>query len=239
MAEERLDARPCGSATWPTSVTSASPTTLEMPLRLDAPDPIGAALRRIPGRHDRVYGHAHARAGANSSTCAACTAPARPIGVGGGAATTRAAGKPRTDEPVPSCRLGRPVSSARRSMSAAPSAPATLSRGPPSSSRPTRRHWSSPAGRPRSTRPALLILIMARSPTRMGPARSAPSPRPDHASRSMRHKLEGIANEMQATLLRRSFSPIVKEGLDASAACSPSTARPWRRPAPSRSTSPR
>jgi len=32
-----------------------------------------------------------------------------------------------------------------------------------------------------------------------------------------RHRLEGIANEMQSTLLRASFSPIVKEGLDASA----------------------
>jgi N-methylhydantoinase B/oxoprolinase/acetone carboxylase alpha subunit len=32
-----------------------------------------------------------------------------------------------------------------------------------------------------------------------------------------RHKLEGIAGEMQSTLLRSSFSPIVKEGLDASA----------------------
>ncbi len=33
----------------------------------------------------------------------------------------------------------------------------------------------------------------------------------------VRHKLDGIANEMQSTQLRRSFSPIVKEGLDASA----------------------
>jgi N-methylhydantoinase B len=33
----------------------------------------------------------------------------------------------------------------------------------------------------------------------------------------VRNKLEGIANEMQSTLLRSSFSPIVKEGLDASA----------------------
>lgn len=32
-----------------------------------------------------------------------------------------------------------------------------------------------------------------------------------------RHKLDGIAGEMQSTLLRSSFSPIVKEGLDASA----------------------
>ncbi len=32
-----------------------------------------------------------------------------------------------------------------------------------------------------------------------------------------RHKLEGIAEEMQQTLLRSSFSPIAKEGLDASA----------------------
>jgi N-methylhydantoinase B len=33
----------------------------------------------------------------------------------------------------------------------------------------------------------------------------------------VRHKLDGIANELQSTLLRSSFSPIVKEGLDASA----------------------
>ncbi len=33
----------------------------------------------------------------------------------------------------------------------------------------------------------------------------------------VRNKLEGIANEMQSTLLRSSFSPIVREGLDASA----------------------
>jgi N-methylhydantoinase B len=33
----------------------------------------------------------------------------------------------------------------------------------------------------------------------------------------VRHKLDGIANEMQSTLLRSSFSAIVKEGLDASA----------------------
>lgn len=32
----------------------------------------------------------------------------------------------------------------------------------------------------------------------------------------VRNKLEGIANEMQSTLLRASFSPIVREGLDAS-----------------------
>src|SRR5215471_12768146 len=33
----------------------------------------------------------------------------------------------------------------------------------------------------------------------------------------LRNKLDGIANEMQLTLVRSSFSPIVKEGLDASA----------------------
>ena len=33
----------------------------------------------------------------------------------------------------------------------------------------------------------------------------------------IRNKLEGIANEMQYSLLRSAFSPIVKEGLDASA----------------------
>ena len=33
----------------------------------------------------------------------------------------------------------------------------------------------------------------------------------------IRHRLDGIANEMESTLLKSSFSPIVKEGLDASA----------------------
>src|ERR1700733_1210563 len=33
----------------------------------------------------------------------------------------------------------------------------------------------------------------------------------------VRHKLDGVANEMQSTLLRSSFSPVVREGLDASA----------------------
>ena len=52
-----------------------------------------------------------------------------------------------------------------------------------------------------------------------------------------RHKLEGIANEMQSTLLRSSFSPIVKEGLDASAGLFTADGRRWRRPARSRSIS--
>src|SRR4029078_11741722 len=34
----------------------------------------------------------------------------------------------------------------------------------------------------------------------------------------VRNKLEGIANEMQTTLLHSAFSPIVKEGMDCSAA---------------------
>ena len=33
----------------------------------------------------------------------------------------------------------------------------------------------------------------------------------------VRNKLDGIANEMESALIRSSFSPIVKEGLDASA----------------------
>src|ERR687894_1505849 len=33
----------------------------------------------------------------------------------------------------------------------------------------------------------------------------------------VRNKLDGIANEMELTLLKSSFSPIVKEGLDTSA----------------------
>jgi len=36
----------------------------------------------------------------------------------------------------------------------------------------------------------------------------------------VRNKLDSIANEMQSSLLRSSFSPIVKEGLDASASLS-------------------
>ncbi len=47
---------------------------------------------------------------------------------------------------------------------------------------------------------------------------TAPRPSTDPITLEVvRNKLDGIANEMQSTLLRSSFSPIVKEGLDASA----------------------
>ena len=52
----------------------------------------------------------------------------------------------------------------------------------------------------------------------------------------VRHKLEGIANEMEATLLKSSFSPIVKEGQDASATLFTVRARRWRRRSRSQST---
>jgi N-methylhydantoinase B len=48
-------------------------------------------------------------------------------------------------------------------------------------------------------------------------ARNGESPLDPITVEVVRHKLDGIANEMQSTLLRSSFSPIVKEGLDASA----------------------
>ena len=52
----------------------------------------------------------------------------------------------------------------------------------------------------------------------MGNTRALPHNRLDPITvEVVRHKLEGIANEMESTLLRSSFSPIVKEGLDASA----------------------
>ena len=55
----------------------------------------------------------------------------------------------------------------------------------------------------------------------------------------VRNKLDGIANEMQWTLLRSSFSPIVKEGMDASASLFTPEGRRSRRRAPSRCISPR
>ena len=49
----------------------------------------------------------------------------------------------------------------------------------------------------------------------------------------VRNKLDGIANEMELTLLRSSFSPIVKEGARClGEPCSRATARRWRRPSP-------
>ncbi|MCC6532702.1 MAG: hydantoinase B/oxoprolinase family protein [Burkholderiales bacterium] len=50
----------------------------------------------------------------------------------------------------------------------------------------------------------------------MSPAASTASADPI-TSEVIRNKLEGIANEMEMTLLKSSFSPIVKEGLDTSA----------------------
>ena len=46
---------------------------------------------------------------------------------------------------------------------------------------------------------------------------STPQPLDPITVEVVRNKLDSIANEMQSSLLRSSFSPIVKEGLDASA----------------------
>ena len=57
---------------------------------------------------------------------------------------------------------------------------------------------------------------MTRSASHMSP--SAPGLTLDPVTvEVVRNKLDGIANEMELTLLKSSFSPIVKEGLDASA----------------------
>ena len=48
-------------------------------------------------------------------------------------------------------------------------------------------------------------------------AATNPAPSDPITLEVVRNKLDGIANEMQSTLVRSSFSPIVKEGLDASA----------------------
>src|SRR5260370_6486272 len=44
----------------------------------------------------------------------------------------------------------------------------------------------------------------------------------------LRYRLEGIAEDMQATLIRVAFSPIVREGMDASAAIFPADGRALR-----------
>jgi len=51
----------------------------------------------------------------------------------------------------------------------------------------------------------------------LSPGKAAPANPDPITLEVVRNKLEGIANEMESTLLRSSFSPIVKEGLDASA----------------------
>src|SRR5438105_15955732 len=57
---------------------------------------------------------------------------------------------------------------------------------------------------------------MTRSASHMSP--SAPGLTLDPITvEVVRNKLDGVANEMELTLLKSSFSPIVKEGLDASA----------------------
>ena len=53
----------------------------------------------------------------------------------------------------------------------------------------------------------------------------------DHP-RSRAQPARGIAKEMESTLLRSSFSPIVREGMDASAASLPSKVRRSPKPSP-------
>ena len=86
----------------------------------------------------------------------------------------------------------------------------------PSSSRTTPRRWSRRAGAAASTRSGNLVL--ERSVQLKGTAMSLSAQTLDPVTvEVVRNKLDGIANEMELTLLKSSFSPIVKEGLDASA----------------------
>jgi N-methylhydantoinase A/oxoprolinase/acetone carboxylase beta subunit/N-methylhydantoinase B/oxoprolinase/acetone carboxylase alpha subunit len=188
---------------------------LQVPIEATAPDALSQAYSAFQAAHDRVYGH-HTGA------------PARIVNLRSvhRAARTRAAAGPDA-----SITIAVPCDAGRRPPGSRPIRVRQTPR--PVEAAVCRRDQIVPG----LSIPGPAIIEQADSTTLVEPgwtARVLPDGallieqnprRGDVAAEELdpvtveviRHKLEGIANEMQSTLLRSSFSPIVKEGLDASA----------------------
>ena len=185
---------------------------LEIALDPDDADPAGRLYRDFLEAHDRVYGHS-------------VESPAKIVGV----RTVHQAGGSEILDEMRFAASGGPAEIGRRDILVAGdsrfvSATVYDRDALPEGLR-LRRPGDRPAGRHDHAGRAGLVVYRgrgrqpdpdtAKGMTRMNAAgeRSGLDP---ITVEVVRHKLEGIANEMQQTLLRSSFSPIVKEGLDAS-----------------------
>ncbi|HEY8289289.1 MAG TPA: hydantoinase/oxoprolinase family protein, partial [Acetobacteraceae bacterium] len=178
---------------------------LQVALDLTAPDALVAAFRAFQAAHDRVYGHHTGN-------------PARFVNlrtvhrVLAGRAATAGTAMETAGEPVRRMirvrQSAHPVEAAiwqRNDLRAPVPGPAIIEQADTTTL--VEPGW---IAEPSDNGTLLLRPSETAAPT----ASAAFDP---ITMEVIRHKLEGIANEMQSTLLRSSFSPIVKEGLDASA----------------------
>ena len=186
---------------------------LEIPLQTDAANPLETLYRDFLAAHDRIYGH--------STEGAARIVNLRSI-------HRSTVGRPATAAPARS--QGDNAHKGKRSILTAESdrfIPADV------------YDRSTMRDRPRDSRSGHCRATRHDDPDRARLARDCRRRRHPYHHRRLReqamtsqaktealdpitvevvrYKLDGIANEMQSTLLRSSFSPIVKEGLDASA----------------------
>ena len=204
------------SPTPPTCATSARRTSCEVPIagaaraRRTSPE-VQAAFHAV---HERVYGYARTRQPVEfvnfravhtlpPAAAARCGRPARAARRAGRRAGRRAAAS--TSRPAASCRR-RSTSGARLPLGA------RARRARRSSSRPTPPPWSRPAGTARVDESGNLRISADRE---VAMAMRTIDP---ILLEVLRNRLETIADEMELTLLKSAASPIVKEGLDASAA---------------------
>ena len=189
---------------------------LEIPLQTDAANPIETLYRDFLAAHDRIYGHSTEGAARivnlrsiHRSTVGrpATAAPARPQGDG-----ARCAHKGKRS--ILTAESGKfiPADVYDRSTMAT----GLAIRGPAIVEQPDTTTLIEPGWRAtvrRRRQPDHHRRLRDRAMTAPGKTESLDP----ITVEVVRYKLDGIANEMQSTLLRSSFSPIVKEGLDASA----------------------
>ncbi|MFL5281616.1 MAG: hydantoinase/oxoprolinase family protein, partial [Rhodopila sp.] len=181
---------------------------LQVKLDVTSPDPLGGAYNAFLEAHDRVYGH-HTRGPARIVNLRSVHRRASPR------ITPSAIGLVDTADPAPRRRLIRvrqafePVEATIWLRNQITSEVRIV--GPAIIEQPDTTTLIEPGWTARLCDSGALLL----EPD--GHAAPVADTQDPVTREVVRHKLEGIANEMQSTLLRSSFSPIVKEGLDASA----------------------
>lgn len=180
---------------------------LQVKLDIAAPDALAAAYRDFQAAHDRVYGHHTGNPARIVNLRTVHRLPAGRAAMGRmdiavappGDAGQRMIRVRQADRPVPAAIWRRDA------MQAPVAGPAVIEQADTTTL--VEPGWTA--------EPAANGTLLLRPAAAAAPAGSrAFDP---ITMEVIRHKLEGIANEMQSTLLRSSFSPIVKEGLDASA----------------------
>ena len=214
----RMREEPCPPLRWrslsATCATSARRTSYpSRSRRRSSPRALAAAQTAFHAIHERVYGYARTGQAVEFVNLRAVHTyrPAGPADPAAGADAGRSRRAPGSVSAGFTSR--RPASRQRRCTRVLACRSAPMCRVRRSSSRRTRPPWCRRAGRCSSRNPA----TFASGAT--GGAEPWPTRTVDPILLEVvRNRLETIADEMELTLLKSATSPIVKEGLDASAA---------------------